>query len=109
MGDIYVRNALAAIRSAVEYINTLPLEQKVEALNAVREELHRISPFRHEPVDLVLWVKSGEGNDYNPNKVAPPEMRLLEHSILEDGYTQPIVAHFEEGERVAHDQPTKLN
>lgn len=30
-------------------------------------------------------------NEYNPNKVAPPEMRLLKHSIEEDGYTQPIV------------------
>lgn len=30
-------------------------------------------------------------NDYNPNKVAPPEMELLKHSIEEDGYTQPIV------------------
>lgn len=31
-------------------------------------------------------------NDYNPNSVAPPEMELLETSIWEDGYTQPIVA-----------------
>jgi ParB-like chromosome segregation protein Spo0J len=30
-------------------------------------------------------------NDYNPNKVAPPEMALLETSIWEDGFTQPIV------------------
>ena len=31
-------------------------------------------------------------NDYNPNNVAPPEMRLLQLSIMSDGYTQPIVA-----------------
>jgi ParB-like chromosome segregation protein Spo0J len=31
-------------------------------------------------------------NDYNPNIVAPPEMKLLERSIDQDGYTQPIVA-----------------
>jgi len=30
-------------------------------------------------------------NDYNPNKVAPPEMKLLEQSIRIDGFTQPIV------------------
>ena len=30
-------------------------------------------------------------NDYNPNSVAPPEMKLLELSIKEDGYTQPVV------------------
>ena len=34
-------------------------------------------------------------NDYNPNNVAPPEMRLLQHSILEDGYTQPIVTIYD--------------
>lgn len=32
-----------------------------------------------------------ESNQYNPNAVAPPEMALLETSIWEDGYTQPIV------------------
>lgn len=34
-------------------------------------------------------------NDYNPNKVAPPEMQLLKHSIEEDGYTQPIVTYYD--------------
>jgi len=34
-------------------------------------------------------------NDYNPNKVAPPEMELLKHSIEEDGYTQPIVTYYD--------------
>ena len=34
-------------------------------------------------------------NDYNPNKVAPPEMDLLETSIWEDGYTQPIVTCYD--------------
>ena len=32
-------------------------------------------------------------NDYNPNKVASPEMKLLKLSIEEDGYTQPIVVY----------------
>ena len=32
-------------------------------------------------------------NDYNPNSVAPPEMRLLYESIKEDGYTMPIVCY----------------
>ena len=34
-------------------------------------------------------------NDYNPNKVAPPEFKLLQHSIEEDGYTQPIVCFYD--------------
>ena len=33
-------------------------------------------------------------NVYNPNSVAPPEMRLLEKSIREDGYTMPIVCYY---------------
>lgn len=33
-------------------------------------------------------------NAYNPNAVAPPEMKLLELSIWEDGYTMPIVAFY---------------
>lgn len=34
-------------------------------------------------------------NDYNPNKVAPPEMQLLKTSIEEDGYTMPIVVYYD--------------
>jgi quercetin dioxygenase-like cupin family protein len=34
-------------------------------------------------------------NDYNPNAVAPPEMELLETSIWEDGYTQPVVTVYD--------------
>lgn len=78
------------------------IDQKVEMINAVRRELHKISPFNQEPVDFVVWIKKEEiiANDYNPNVVAPPEMELLAHSIEKDGYTQPIVSwanddHFE--------------
>lgn len=48
---------------------------------------------KHHPVSNVQWVDSKliQANDYNPNKVAPPEMDLLELSIQSDGYTQPIV------------------
>lgn len=45
------------------------------------------------PISQVFWIplEEIESNDYNPNVVAPPEMRLLELSINEDGYTQPVV------------------
>jgi len=33
-------------------------------------------------------------NTYNPNAVAPPEMKLLYESIKEDGYTMPIVCYY---------------
>jgi ParB-like chromosome segregation protein Spo0J len=85
-----------------EKLNGMSLEECVTTLNEVREILHAASPFKAEPVDFVKWVPASfiEANDYNPNAVAPPEMELLKLSILEDGYTQPIVAweretHFE--------------
>lgn len=34
-----------------------------------------------------------QSNAYNPNAVAPPEMKLLYQSIKEDGYTMPIVCY----------------
>jgi ParB-like chromosome segregation protein Spo0J len=43
-------------------------------------------------------IEKVESNTYNPNAVAPPEMALLETSIWEDGYTQPIVT-FHDKER----------
>jgi len=75
-------------------LSELDVENKILVLNEIRKELHKYSPFKNEPVDCVQWVTADSviANDYNPNKVAPPEMRLLETSILDDGYTQPIVA-----------------
>lgn len=74
-------------------IAALPLAERIDAINRARMVLHEVSPFHGEPVDLVLWVRaeSVDKNDYNPNKVAPPEMVLLRNSIEADGYTQPIV------------------
>ncbi|NBH15557.1 chromosome partitioning protein ParB [Lachnospiraceae bacterium] len=39
-------------------------------------------------------------NTYNPNAVAPPEMRLLYDSIKEDGYTMPIVCYYSRAQDV---------
>ncbi|MDR2880132.1 MAG: ParB/RepB/Spo0J family partition protein [Fusobacteriales bacterium] len=36
-----------------------------------------------------------KANNYNPNKVAPVEFKLLQTSIEEDGYTQPIVTYYD--------------
>lgn len=71
----------------------------IEKINTIREQLSKISPFRNEPIYCVRWVKSElvTSNDYNPNSVAPPEMELLKESILQDGYTQPIVTWFRDG------------
>ncbi|EFL84903.1 MAG: ParB/RepB/Spo0J family partition protein [Desulfovibrio fairfieldensis] len=39
----------------------------------------------------LVRVEQVRGNEYNPNKVAPPEMRLLTLSIEKDGMTMPVV------------------
>lgn len=74
-------------------IASLPLAEKVTALNLIRRRLHEESPFRGEPVDCVVWVEGDSvvANDYNPNKVAPPEMELLYRSVRDNGFAMPLV------------------
>lgn len=95
MGQIILDN----LRAMLPEVAALPEGERIAVLNDMRQALHEVSPFAGEPIDCVLWVASDtvEANDYNPNKVAPPEMRLLETSIAQDGYTQPIVT-WTEGE-----------
>lgn len=49
------------------------------------------------PVSDVKWVSLDlvQANDYNPNNVARTELKLLQTSILADGFTQPIVTIFD--------------
>lgn len=42
---------------------------------------------------IAVPIEKIHANSYNPNAVAPPEMKLLELSIWEDGYTMPIVCY----------------
>lgn len=87
-------------RSLSDELATLPPLERVAVINEIKRTLHAVSPLREEPVDCVIWVpaETVEANDYNPNKVAPPEMKLLEHSIREDGYTQPVVTWLTNGD-----------
>lgn len=39
-------------------------------------------------------IEKIQANTYNPNHVAPPEMKLLYESIKDDGYTMPIVCYY---------------
>ncbi|HAV1864877.1 TPA: ParB-like nuclease domain-containing protein [Enterobacter hormaechei subsp. steigerwaltii] len=75
------------------YLQSLTEEDRINAINAFRQAIHKNSPFREQPIDCVLWVKQDAitANDYNPNNVAPPEKRLLSKSLELDGFTQPIV------------------
>ena len=77
-----------------EFDNIKNLDEKVDTINLIRKNLAEISPFA-EPVDCVRWIPADKvkANEYNPNKVASAEMKLLHTSIKLDGYTQPIVAY----------------
>jgi ParB-like chromosome segregation protein Spo0J len=84
---------LNEIKNLITKLLNCDFNQKVELINELRYFIHQISPFKNEPVDYVRWELAENiiANDYNPNKVAPPEMELLEVSIMNDGYTQPVV------------------
>ena len=43
-------------------------------------------------------IEKIQANAYNPNHVAPPEMKLLYESIKNDGYTMPVVCYYLEDE-----------
>jgi len=43
---------------------------------------------------IAVPIEKIQANSYNPNAVAPPEMKLLYQSIKEDGYTMPIVCYY---------------
>lgn len=53
------------------------------------------SPVYHV---IAVPIEKIEANTYNPNAVAPPEMKLLYDSIREDGYTMPIVCYYAKDE-----------
>lgn len=60
--------------------------------NETQETSNFISPVYDVKRAPLSKIKA---NEYNPNAVAPPEMELLETSIWEDGYTQPIVTIYD--------------
>ena len=43
---------------------------------------------------IAVPIEKVQANTYNPNHVAPPEMKLLYDSIKCDGYTMPVVCYY---------------
>lgn len=45
------------------------------------------------PIDSIQWIETDllDANDYNPNVVARDEFRLLKHSLLKQGWMQPVL------------------
>lgn len=81
-------------------LKALPPDERLVAINEIMSAIKEVHPIP-DPVSAVKWIpaETVEANAYNPNNVAPPEMRLLYLSIKEDGYTQPIVTYWDEEKR----------
>lgn len=91
------------IREHLESITDI--HQKIHALNQLKKTINSLSPFKNEPTDCVLWIESKkiETNNYNPNVMAPIEKKLLAHSIMKNGFTQPIVVAWIKGKYLVVD------
>lgn len=72
--------------------DNLPVEKKIELFNRLTQELYDWLGINHPALNVqLLPADKIQGNDYNPNKVAPPEMKLLKLSMRKDGVTMPVV------------------
>lgn len=80
------------IRQIIEQNKDASFQQKVEIYNRISSQLYEFLGLDHPALNVQLVpIEQVEGNDYNPNNVAPPEMKLLELSIRKDGITMPVV------------------
>ena len=69
------------------------IHEKVKIYNRISQEMYDFLGIKHPVLNVQLVpVDEVVSNDYNPNRVAPPEMKLLKLSIKKDGLTMPVVA-----------------
>ena len=77
----------------IELPENLTIAEKVQIYNELSQQLYDWLGMQHPALNIQLVpVDQVKANDYNPNKVAPPEMELLALSIKKDGLTMPVVA-----------------
>ncbi|EPZ2137639.1 ParB N-terminal domain-containing protein [Salmonella enterica] len=83
----------ALTNSILHWLSDMDDMEKIAALNSLQRFIHQHSPFRDEPIDCVQWIPADciRANDYNPDSIGPVEQKILELSLLQDGFTQPIV------------------
>lgn len=82
------------IISAIKASKTLPETERVQLFNACTRALaEMLCDVSSDPVLAVQLIPTEQvtANDYNPNRVATPEMELLHESIAADGVTMPVV------------------
>lgn len=67
----------------------------------MEKNIKKVMGMENQPLNKITWIDREKlhSNNYNPNHVFPKELELLKISIMEDGWTQPIVIR-ENGEIV---------
>ena len=53
-----IQSDILDIKSIIDKLDDYKLDDKIVFINAVKQLLHKKSPFANEPVDCVIWVKS---------------------------------------------------
>ena len=92
------------LEALVEQARDSSLEERVRIYNEGVKALAALVGLPHPALcPQLVPLEKVEGNDYNPNQVAPPEMRLLENSIRKDGLTMPVVVNPQKGSYVVVD------
>lgn len=90
--DAEIDTLLSQLEQALASRSVDPLPTRVERYNRLTAIAAAHVALPHPALQPQLVpAEDVEGNDYNPNKVAPPEMRLLRLSIEKDGVTMPVV------------------
>jgi ParB-like chromosome segregation protein Spo0J len=81
------------IKHILDKFQNSDIHEKIKLYNQISQELYDFLEIQHPVLNIQLVpVDDVEANDYNPNKVAPPEMKLLNLSMKKDGITMPVVA-----------------
>lgn len=76
----------------LELPKNIDVHEKVKIYNDISQQLYDWLGLNHPALNIqLIKAEQLQGNDYNPNKVAPPEMKLLKLSIKKDGVTMPVV------------------
>lgn len=93
------RELIDSFESLASRAKELPIHDRIAAYNAGVEALAAMLDMPHPALRPQLVPQDSiQANDYNPNKVAPPEMQLLRLSMLKDGLTMAVVVADSEGE-----------
>jgi ParB-like chromosome segregation protein Spo0J len=87
----------------IDLPENITIDEKVSLFNDLTQQLYDWIGLKHPSLNVqLIKAEQIQGNDYNPNKVAPPEMKLLKLSIKKDGVTMPVVVANQDKKRMPY-------